>query len=321
MTGFNGQNANAASGDHTSQEYFHHSSAQRVSTDTVLVAALRQQYPELRLTVTPAPTCNLLAYAAAGFASVEPIEDPKDPFSSALKWRQYVPPARRMGGGGGALYNQVQFGKYMYKYKKSEFILYIASGRDGMTAYPQVFNNYILGTEQHVVDDLVMSASRWAINLHNEVWVFDGGWWQKSAELWQSVQNSEWENVILPREVKEAIIDDVEDFFSSEAVYRKLQVPWKRGIIYYGPPGNGKTISIKAMMHALYKKHDPIPTLYVRSLSSYGGPEYSIKAIFAKARQEAPCYLVFEDLDSLVTDNVRSYFLNEVDGLKENDGM
>lgn len=43
--------------------------------------------------------------------------------------------------------------------------------------------------------------------------------------------------------------------------------------------------------------------------------------IFGKARQFAPCYLIFEDLDSLVTDSVRSYFLNEIDGLKSNDGI
>lgn len=51
------------------------------------------------------------------------------------------------------------------------------------------------------------------------------------------------------------------------------------------------------------------------------GPEYSIKQIFSQARRYAPCYLVFEDLDSIVSDNVRSYFLNEVDGLKSNDGV
>lgn len=31
--------------------------------------------------------------------------------------------------------------------------------------------------------------------------------------------------------------------------------------------------------------------------------------------------LVFEDLDSLITDENRSFFLNEVDGLEENDGL
>jgi transitional endoplasmic reticulum ATPase len=98
-------------------------------------------------------------------------------------------------------------------------------------------------------------------------------------------------------------------------------VPWKRGIIYWGPPGNGKTISIKATMHTLYERKDPIPTLYVRSLSSFAGPEYSINQIFSLARRTAPCYLVFEDLDTIVSDNVRSYFLNEVDGIKRNDGI
>lgn len=74
-------------------------------------------------------------------------------------------------------------------------------------------------------------------------------------------------------------------------------------------------------MHTLYSRPDPIPTLYVRSLTSYGGPEASLSSIFSKARQQAPCFLVFEDLDSIVTDAVRSYFLNEVDGLRNNDGI
>lgn len=43
--------------------------------------------------------------------------------------------------------------------------------------------------------------------------------------------------------------------------------------------------------------------------------------IFNKARQMAPCYLVLEDLDTIINDEVRSYFLNEVDGLKSNDGI
>ena len=35
----------------------------------------------------------------------------------------------------------------------------------------------------------------------------------------------------------------------------------------------------------------------------------------------APCLLIFEDIDSLVTEKVRSYFLNEVDGLESNEGI
>lgn len=85
-----------------------------------------------------------------------------------------------------------------------------------------------------------------------------------------------------------------------------------------------RTISIKATMHSLYHLHGPlgpIPTLYVKSLVSFAGPEYSINLIFEKARSYAPCYLVFEDLDSLVTPDVRSFFLNAVDGVSENEGI
>ncbi|RTE69722.1 hypothetical protein BHE90_015894 [Fusarium euwallaceae] len=32
--------------------------------------------------------------------------------------------------------------------------------------------------------------------------------------------------------------------FESRQTYARLGVPWKRGIIYHGPPGDGKTISI-----------------------------------------------------------------------------
>ena len=74
-------------------------------------------------------------------------------------------------------------------------------------------------------------------------------------------------------------------------------------------------------MHSLSDRPDPIPTLYVRSLASWAGPEFSISQIFGRARRMAPCFLVFEDLDSIVTDAVRSYFLNAVDGLENNDGI
>lgn len=53
----------------------------------------------------------------------------------------------------------------------------------------------------------------------------------------------------------------------------------------------------------------------------WGGDEAGIKDIFARARAEAPCLLVLEDLDSLITDMNRSFFLNEVDGIEGNDGL
>ena len=206
----------------------------------------------------------------------------------------------------------------MYKWEKKEYILYTIIGSEGLYKNPM---SYVLGSTPIENDQLMLAACRWQNSIHNSVLVFDGGFWEYSSELWQSIQKSNWEDVILDAEMKKSITGELDKFFDSKDRYKKLRVPWKRGIIFYGPPGNGKTISIKAMMHSLYDRDDPVPTLYVRSLASYGGPEYAISQIFDKARQMTPCLLVFEDLDSIVSDAVRSYFLNEVDGLQNNDGI
>jgi len=68
-------------------------------------------------------------------------------------------------------------------------------------------------------------------------------------------------------------------------------------------------------------KNPEAPLLYVRSLHGFFGEESSIKEIFAKARDVAPCLLVFEDLDSMIGEGIRSYFLNEIDGLENNNGI
>ena len=318
-----------AESDLTSRQYFQHSSAKRIDTDVVLVEALRTQYPQLELVVSPVGRLNLLAYASAGFATATPLEDSvKDPvYGVSLKWRQYVPAGRRLDSSSGFMAENLTFGKFMYKWKDQDAVLYIAEGRDGSGYYPMIKNHYILTSNAHKVDELIRDATQWGLTLHNEVWVFDQGYWQKSGQLYDSVQKSNWEDVILDEDMKKSLITDVEGFFDNRETYEKRKVPWKRGIIYYGPPGNGKTISIKAMMHSLYQRgaegdsRMSVPTLYVRTLSSFAGPEYSLAQIFGKARQEAPCYLVFEDLDSIVSDSIRSYFLNEVDGLKSNDGI
>jgi len=43
--------------------------------------------------------------------------------------------------------------------------------------------------------------------------------------------------------------------------------------------------------------------------------------VFSKARQLSPCVVILEDLDSLINDRNRSFFLNQLDGLEGNDGL
>jgi len=44
-------------------------------------------------------------------------------------------------------------------------------------------------------------------------------------------------------------------------------------------------------------------------------------SVFEKARECSPSVLILEDLDSLINDRNRSFFLNQVDGIEGNDGL
>ncbi|KAK4040627.1 P-loop containing nucleoside triphosphate hydrolase protein [Parachaetomium inaequale] len=313
--------ADKTTSNEITRQFFRHSSAKRVNTDATIARALKTEYPDLQLVIVPSWGIDLLGYASAGHASFTSIDQAGDELPSSLIWKVYVAPGRRIDGNPGRLAQDVLFAKFLYKWRDTEFILYVVDGRDGTSSYPSVRNNYILTTDTAKADALVLAAGQWDNELHGQVWVWDNGMWRKSAELFQSISKASWDAVILEEGMKKAIIADHQSFFDSRDTYGRLKVPWKRGLIYHGPPGNGKTISIKAMMHTLYDRKDSVPALYVRNFNSFAGPEYGISQIFLKARQFAPCYLIFEDLDSLVTDSVRSYFLNEIDGLQSNDGI
>jgi len=306
------------------QDYLDNAKGQRLFTEGFLVDSLKRHHPNHHLSITPTSNADLLGFAqVTDEITCLPHGNPED----SIKERIFRAPIRRYNDEeGGTFVDVIHFGCYDYVFKGHQFLLYVAKGNDG--PFASISYSYILAEDltksaaQVKVDDLIKTATKWGLELHNEVLVFDQGWWQPNADLWQNVQKSNWEDVILEQDKKEAIIEDVIGFFDAEERYAEFGVPWKRGVIFYGPPGNGKTISTKSLMHDVSKRTSPaIESLYVKTFNSYSGPEYGIRQIFLKARQMAPCLLIFEDIDSLVNVSVRSYFLNEVDGLESNHGI
>jgi len=99
------------------------------------------------------------------------------------------------------------------------------------------------------------------------------------------------------------------------------------GILIYGPPGCGKTLLLRAVAGevpcnylsvGLHEIFDPY----------FGGTEGNLHQIFETARANAPCVLVFDDVDSLAQDrrsvresqmrNLVNQFLHEMDGMRDN---
>ncbi|KAK0648429.1 proteasome-activating nucleotidase [Cercophora newfieldiana] len=295
-----------------------HNNKPQKNTELTTLVLLRKTFPKYHVTETNPEQCDLLGYAAAGHATATP-EGTHSHFT-----RSYHAPESRHATTDAKVTDDVRYGCCRYQWRGTDFLVYQATYK---TSWGLTKVLYVLHPDSpeartnDSTDALLLECGKWTKDLHGEIFVFDNMRWSKSTELWKSVDGSSWDDVILEAGMKDRLIYDVQNFFDTRRIYQASNVPWKRGVILHGLPGNGKTVSVRALINSLAKRDDPIPSLYVKSLDGCNGPKYSIQQIFRKARAMAPCLLVFEDLDSLVTSKTRSYFLNEVDGLESNDGI
>lgn len=178
-------------------------------------------------------------------------------------------------------------------------------------------HRWLIAPSRTTAEAFFIAVMTWAHELRDEIFVFRDGCWHKSKKLYRAVRATTLESLILRAELKRDITHDLETFIASRDIYEAHGVPWKRGVLFTGPPGNGKTHCVKALLN-----HLDITCLYVQNLKQrYDTEHAAIRDVFTRARRVAPCILVFEDLDSLVTDDNRSVFLNELDGFAANHGV
>lgn len=122
-----------------------------------------------------------------------------------------------------------------------------------------------------------------------------------------------WDDLFLPEDIKTEIRGLVENFLASQDFYNKSKIPWKRGILLYGKPGNGKTSIIRTIISQYNFK----PVTIVPEANNE-----SVREAFSYAEEQSPSLLYFEDLDSLFEKNVdTSSFLNLMDGISAKNGL
>lgn len=175
-----------------------------------------------------------------------------------------------------------------------------------------------IGPSREKVEGFAAHVAEVANELVDEVLVFANGCWQRSPKLREAIRGTTFDSLVLPPGMGEGMLRDFREFLAARAEYQRYGVPWKRGALLVGAPGNGKTHCVKALLNAL-----ELPCLYVQSFDSpHGGnPQANVAAVFERARKTTPSALVLEDLDSLVTPATRSFFLNELDGFAANEGI
>lgn len=178
-------------------------------------------------------------------------------------------------------------------------------------------HHWIIADERKIAEDFLRAVCDWSTEVRGEILVFDGGYWYKDQQLFEAINSASFDNLTMPAGLKREIQDDFANFFASREVYERRGIPWKRGVLLIGPPGNGKTHTVKALINQTKQ-----PCLYVKSFKSCWGTDHDrIRNVFTRARKTTPSIVVLEDLDSLIDDENRAFFLNELDGFAANTGV
>lgn len=178
-------------------------------------------------------------------------------------------------------------------------------------------HHWIVAEDFQTAEAFLAEVCGWASEVRGEVLVFENGEWAKSKELYDAIKGANFENLVLRDDLKQEIQDDFAQFLASREVYEHHGIPWKRGVLFIGPPGNGKTHTVKALVNQLRQ-----PCLYVRGFKAeFGTDQNNIQMVFERARLTTPCIVVLEDLDSMIDANSRAFFLNELDGFESNKGI
>ncbi|KAH9412219.1 AAA ATPase [Ordospora pajunii] len=140
--------------------------------------------------------------------------------------------------------------------------------------------------------------------------------------------NVKWTDIggleMVKRELRETVQYPVE----YPEKFIKFGMTPAKGVLFYGPPGCGKTLLAKAV--ATECKANFISIKGPELLSMWvGESESNIRDLFARARGAAPCVLFFDEIDSIakartgndgssgVTDRMLNQLLSEMDGINQ----
>ncbi|MDZ8025315.1 MAG: AAA family ATPase [Nostoc sp. DedQUE11] len=140
--------------------------------------------------------------------------------------------------------------------------------------------------------------------------------------------NVSWDDIGGLDDVKQKLQESVEGALLYPELYEQTKAKPPRGILLWGPPGTGKTLLAKAIASQARANFIAVngPELLSRWV---GAAEQSVRELFRKARQAAPCVVFVDEIDTLATargrftgdsgvsDRVVGQLLTELDGLHE----
>ena len=141
------------------------------------------------------------------------------------------------------------------------------------------------------------------------------------------VPNVTWEDIGGLENVKRELQEVVQYPVEHPEKFEKFGMSPSKGVLFYGPPGCGKTLLAKAIANECQANFISVKGPELLTMW-FGESEANVRELFDKARQSAPCVLFFDELDSIATqrggsvgdaggaaDRVLNQLLTEMDGM------
>ncbi len=124
----------------------------------------------------------------------------------------------------------------------------------------------------------------------------------------------------LPNESHDLILNNIKKFWESEEKYRKFKVVYKRNILLYSVPGNGKTCLINLLCRELIEKHNGV----IICIDTQRELEYYSKMMgkFREIEPNRKVITIIEDFERLAKDDFFSALLLQIlDGNEQLDSV
>jgi transitional endoplasmic reticulum ATPase len=141
------------------------------------------------------------------------------------------------------------------------------------------------------------------------------------------IPNITWKDIGGLENVKRELQETVQYPVEHPEKFEKFGMQPSKGVLFYGPPGCGKTLLAKAIANECQANFISIKGPELLTMW-FGESESNVREVFDKARQASPCVLFFDELDSIARargsgssdgggagDRVINQILTEIDGV------
>jgi len=184
----------------------------------------------------------------------------------------------------------------------------------------------LIDLEEETIDAEVMDS----LAVTNEDFKFAMAQSNPSAlrETVVEVPNVSWNDIGGLESVKRELQELVQYPVEHPEKFLKFGMTPSKGVLFYGPPGCGKTLLAKAIANECQANFISIKGPELLTMW-FGESEANVREVFDKARQAAPCVLFFDELDSIAkarggstggdaggaSDRIINQVLTEMDGM------